>query len=128
MTDYTLDVAKWRCGGDGPNRLGEGKTRMLNNEGFSCCLGQFAKQVGVADYLLGWGTPGDVANAKGNIYDPIFVHEDKGLTENTTLARLLMAINDNEDTAPREKITRIREELEAEGHTLTVLNEDMLPP
>lgn len=129
MTDYILDVAKWRCGGNGPNRLGTGHTEMLNEEGFSCCLGQFAKQFGVTDdCLLNKLSPDDVASDTGHIYDPGFVDDGRGSMENTLIASLLMRINDNDCTAPREKIARIRKELEADGHTLTVLNEDMLPP
>ncbi len=56
MKKLVLDVTKWRSGGDpvkyhpgrqtpNPNALGQGPTKLLNHEGFSCCLGQFAPQL-----------------------------------------------------------------------------------
>lgn len=42
----TIDCAKWRCGGASPETsLGFGDTRMLNDEGYMCCLGQLSLQL-----------------------------------------------------------------------------------
>lgn len=47
----TLDLKKWRCGGDygvkGESSLGRGETELLNKQGCMCCLGQFAEQAGI---------------------------------------------------------------------------------
>lgn len=34
MKTLILDYNTWRCGGDGINKLGEGNTSLLNNQGF----------------------------------------------------------------------------------------------
>lgn len=49
-----LDRSNWRCGSQGnyPFRHGDGLTSMLNEEGFRCCLGQFAQQCGVPDEVM----------------------------------------------------------------------------
>ena len=124
--EYILDVAKWRCGGDfdEPNHLGEGPTYMLNDEGYMCCLGQFAKQAGVEDIeLTERGTPGAVSRGLGKVYDPLFI--DKHYT-NQAIVEKLIHVNDDPLIYPTQKIQMIRELLEEEGHTLKVVNEDIL--
>ena len=125
--EYILDVAKWRCGSQGPFMLGEGRTLMLNEEGYMCCLGQFAAQKGVGlDRLLDKGSPAYLKS----MYDESFCivpygyHPDD--TFNTDLAASLMSVNDNDTTTPEEKIQIIRKKLEEHGHTLKVINEDLL--
>lgn len=36
---FTVKLSRWRTGDVGPERTGKGKTRLLNDEGFMCCLG-----------------------------------------------------------------------------------------
>lgn len=44
----TLDLNKWRCGGDnGPYKWGDGETCLLNDNNKMCCLGQFGLQCGL---------------------------------------------------------------------------------
>lgn len=125
---YILDVSKWRCGeGDEKenktNNLGFGQTELLNDEGYMCCLGQFAKQVGVSDSSLkGNAVPSDV----GFVYDETFVEEIVTGYKDKSLANILMNINDNEDTSIEEKIQLIKEELEECGHSLKVVNLEYL--
>ena len=127
MSEYQLDVSKWRCGNESePNSFfGKGDTAMLNHEGYMCCLGQFAKQKGVAEHLLLDEATPECANSN---YDPAFCFFglDDEEYENTNLAYTLMKINDDPTSTPKEKIDSIRKELEKEGHTLTVINEHLL--
>jgi len=126
---YILDVSKWRCGEDGQYRLHKGRTKMLNTKGYMCCLGQFAEQLGIdAEDLEGADAPRNVAANLGRRYDPEMVHFLRGGDSifNTRLAKDLMDINDNEDDKPLEKIDNIRNRLEEEGHTLEVINENLL--
>ena len=50
--EFVIDVNTWRCGADYlvlenmDAGLGFGPTRLLNKEGFMCCLGQIARQIG----------------------------------------------------------------------------------
>jgi len=41
----TIDRSKWRCGDDGRERAGVGSTRLLNREGYMCCLGFITRAV-----------------------------------------------------------------------------------
>lgn len=127
--DYTLDIATWRSGWFGQYQHGEGIVRMLNNEGFSCCLGQFALQRGLSQELLfHCAGPNDVAmflreEGKEFQYDSNFV--DVG-GEHTALASALIFANDDENSTARERVENIRTALENAGHTLTVINEHLL--
>lgn len=121
--EYILDIAKWRCGYNSNHALGEGGTLMLNKEGYSCCLGQFALQKGVEQYvLLNRGTPVGCCLD----YDPNFVKMDNENLINTTLSIELMDINDSTETTPKEKIQLIKQKLAEHGLALKVVNEDLL--
>mgnify|MGYP000274162414 CR=1 FL=1 len=118
LNTYTLDVSKWRCGIDGDQALGFGFTCMLNKNGYSCCLGQFAQQKGVSSALMsGLAYPYRI----GYQYDTRFVSEHLG---NTTLASDLAAVNDNIHTTPAEKVAKIRGLLAMTGAELVVIDPD----
>lgn len=130
MTNYVLDVSKWRCGDTSVKALGEGTTHMLNHEGYSCCLGQFALQQGVtSEELLDRAAPENVARALCNkVYDAAFVSECASRNhrvEGTELSNDLIRINDSHNTSYQEKIVSIREKLEEHGHSLTVINDPL---
>lgn len=150
---YVLSLSKWRCGGDGSlgpddavpvNELhfmrGEGSTKLENVEGFSCCLGQFARQVisesndyqlkevcngtlwknnpeSLADFLASYDLSG--------VYDSTFVNkrasDDVGDYTNTKLAYTLMDINDDPRSPVAMKIHLIKTNLAKHGHTLEVV-------
>lgn len=125
---YTLNVAKWRCGGySEENQLGQGFTEMVNKQGYSCCLGQFASRKVPKKNLLEMSTPADVAHSAGTLYDTAFVSADPyGHYSSTSLACTLMEINDDQETTPEEKITEIRKLLKTCGFQLRVINRDLL--
>lgn len=111
-----LDCSKWRCGGDGVNKLGNGFTNLLNKEGFSCCIGQWSKQQGATDVEL-----------KNQIYPsglsfkiPLFTEKKSGF--NSSLANDCMIINDDTATTPNMKISQLRDRLKQEGIKLKVIN------
>lgn len=121
---YVLDVAKWKCGRTGRNALGDGLTGLLNPEGFSCCLGQFAQQMGVPEkYLKGCSYPSSVSRKDQAFlnYDESFIHEgfDTDLTECCT------RINDDTLTTVREKIAMLEIVLNQNGHELEVINQQL---
>lgn len=128
MTTYTLDVSKWRCGGESrTNSLGIGPTKMLNQQGYMCCLGQFSGQD--PDALLDEATPACVAKViGGEAYDSNFVirYKVSGNYEPTDLAGDLMEVNDDKLTSPAEKVEQIRALLAQEGHELMVIDEQNL--
>lgn len=54
----TVDRSKWRCGGVTPTRHGEGRTLLLNSEGYQCCLGFACEQMGLERHqLINVGAP-----------------------------------------------------------------------
>lgn len=115
-----LDYSKWRCGGDGEaseNVLGEGTTHLLNNFGFSCCLGQWSRQLGASDDdLLDKGDPSELI-----FRIPIFL--SSGLPHcNSKLANDCIDVNDHMATTPEEKIEKLSKILAKEGIELEVIN------
>ncbi len=139
MTDYVLDISKWRCGDSGKhlvNALHPSEiTSMMNSTGHMCCLGQFAKNMGVSLEILRRSTsPCGVVNCltyrTGNIYDDNFVVlSDTGRVIygiNTPLADQLMRINDDTETTIEAKIKNIGDTLVTNGHSLTVVGYDWL--
>jgi hypothetical protein len=154
-TEYTLDIAKWRCGGDVWNvcknsrySTGEGETSLRNNEGYMCCLGQFAYQVvseedadptehyfphELADAFLERYFPHQLAGALLKVYDPNFVTYNSGCGVNvsyfddTKLAKDCADINDSKTTTVMEKVRKLSELLADEGITLLVKNAHLIP-
>lgn len=130
--DYKLDLSTWRCGGREHSAflrtncsLGVGETQMLNAEGYSCCLGQFASQKGVdGSDLIDQPEPHLVARRIGKLYDRAFVRYCKDAIQRTYLTQLAsecIAINDNPETTVERKIELLRAALARKGHTLTVI-------
>lgn len=123
--NYTLDLARWRCGRYGPfgtHSLGAGDTLMLNSSGYECCMGQFARQKGVPEeHLLNAAEPQSVAIRMGKIYDRAFVRKPGRIYRHTALGFKLLEINDDPNATIEQKIILIREALAKKGHTLTVL-------
>ncbi len=121
---FTLDVNKWRCGSSSmepSNRKGEGKTRMLNTEGYMCCLGQFALQEGCTPAeILDTQTPSGV----NRFYSKIFQNPNENNFGNSisVLSGDLMHINDSPGMKVSTKIRNIRKILKQEDHTLRVIN------
>jgi|SRR6478736_2298948 len=107
-----LDYSKWRCGANGSNSVGEGFTMMLNNEGYSCCLGLFSKQYNVPDcYLIDFGTPDHLVNH--GIQIPLFTNP---------FVCAAVQINDDPNTTPEQKISSIGSMLKRHGIELEVIN------
>lgn len=123
IKEYTLYINLWRCGGEGSHRLGSGYTRMLNDEGYMCCLGQFALQAGASPaMIMDTIDPIDVATRKGVAYDHnMVVVGENGEFENSLLAQYLVELNDSEWLQVHEKIKCIRKVLLAHGINLKVV-------
>lgn len=125
--NFKLNVAKWRCGWfsifdkDSISGNGEGDTLLLNQEGYSCCLGQFGQQLGIEDSdLLNKTQPQEVSAYE----DSIFVDALWG--DNSRLSEDLMDINDDDETSTWTKAMKIRSRLKRNGHTLQIVNARLL--
>ena len=124
---YELDVSKWKSGNehlDPDNVWGVGITALLNDDGYMCCLGQFALQKGVApETLLNKDDPNDI----DVIYDENFqMINDLNELINTPFANHLIQHNDRCGLTPLERINKIRSELRFYGHDLIIKNEHLL--
>ena len=104
-----LDVSKWRCGGSGSQvkvagdkgiGLGIGNTRLLNQEGYMCCLGQWISQLHPDIKILDVGEPSDLDEPN------TFAIKDG---ENTDFANRAIIINDNERYTVEEKIDGLKQ-------------------
>lgn len=110
-----LDYSTWRCGGDGPNKLGTGIVALLNGDGCMCCLGQWSRQLDVTDdELMDKGEPSEL-----DTLIPLFVEDGK---RNTGLAIEAIGINDDSETTPEYKIIELTRLLATEGILLEVIN------
>ena len=113
--DYLIiDRAKWRTGGDSRIQTGEGSTKLLNNDGFMCCLGFRCHQMGIPKKdLLGKGCPEQLAN---NWTIPDLIDSVVGYdTDFTTTA---IEINDSDAITQEEREKEITEHFATIGVTV----------
>ena len=110
-----LDYNTWRCGSEGVNKVGEGSTLLLNNQGFLCCLGQFSPQLNDKIKMIdmeGLGEPHDLAVEIDLLVtldeDNIFYGLDN-YAQDTEITERAIGINDEVLTTPLEKIVLLKE-------------------
>lgn len=112
-----LDYDQWKCGGHSQNSLGSGLTKLLNSEGYMCCLGQFSLQFEVTEKeILHRTNPCDI-----NKYIPL-LNEKINRSENTEFSEKAVAINDTFKTTPLEKIEQLTSLCHRYDYELVVLN------
>ncbi len=136
MKKLTLDYNKWICGGplcNSPlsnkrkeNCLGSGYTRLLNMQGYMCCLGQFLSQCNIPNnILLNRSAPSDI----NKIVEPF--NEKSGYSiRDSDFSLECMIINDNQRTTISEKTNLLKKicqeyqiELELVNFPQEILNE-----
>lgn len=134
---FVIDRSKWRCGDDGEHQVGIGDTQMLNAEGYMCCLGQVARQLGVPDVdLIDHGEPCDCGQ-----WDSVEVEYDDGdwytdyvrkdtpellamdevmhkKVRGAVLEYYAIKTNDNKDTTPEEKEAALKDLFAEAGHEI----------
>ena len=105
---FTVDRSKWRCGGStnevSPNKVGKGVTMLKNPQGYKCCLGFCAEQLGIdiPDFAA---EPQELECEDENC----LIRFEDGCIENSDLSEDAMSINDAEDTTPQEKEIKLIE-------------------
>jgi hypothetical protein len=64
MKQLVIDRSKWRTGNDGEHQTGEGDTRLINKQGYMCCLGFYMRDLANVDenVLLNEETPAHAAH------------------------------------------------------------------
>ena len=96
--DYlVIDRPKWRTGNEGLNKTGIGETKLLNEEGYMCCLGMRCYQMGVkkTDLVL--------ANSPIDLSGLYTIPQLLKGGSNSILSQMAIDINDNSITTPEEK-------------------------
>jgi hypothetical protein len=125
MQTLTLDYSKWRCGGaeeidTNTNVLGKGSTRLMNTEGFMCCLGQFALQLDFSKgEIMHEMRPCSLRRKMGEFNRRV---ANGNYYEDTKLSVDCIEINDNTDTTPAEKIKQLAALLAQNNIELKVIN------
>ena len=125
--NFILDKSKWICGRpssnippERSNCLGEGSTKLLNEKGYMCCLGQCMYQV-----IEGHNKSVSVLFDKESPEETDFLcppfNKLYGSIVNTRLAGDAMFINDAIDTTVDEKIELLQQLFTDHGHTLEVV-------
>jgi hypothetical protein len=116
-----LDYSKWRCGGDGENKLGEGPVALCNSLGFMCCLGQWSLQIGADENaIMDKGEP-----QEASIVNPLLTIYDGECLHASTFSSEAIGINDDDTTTPEYKINKLRELCLIEGVKLEVTNQPL---
>jgi len=122
-----LDYDKWICGKPDINTirencLGEGATRLLNEQGEMCCLGQFSDQAGVCNEdMYGVGGPQSIRGHKTTIVGLTKPRKKTGVSH-TLLALSAMSLNDNMQYTVSEKAQHIKELFAKNGYEVTLKN------
>ena len=95
--EVVIDRSKWRTGYCGKNRTGEGDIRLLNNEGYKCCLGFICGRLkkGIKDFFA--------PNELDYVVKDLSHKDIDGCIYDTDLTEKAIEINDNSDTTPQEK-------------------------
>jgi hypothetical protein len=124
MKELILKKSEWICGFPSSRRpiencMGEGETRLCNDQGFMCCLGQFSLQI---DPTL------QTRDLKAAHYPAALKKIIDGLTEaaeeggicNTELSQKAASINDDELTTVEQKINLLTELFAKHGYKIIV--------
>lgn len=115
--EFTVDRSKWRCGGNGPNQNGVGETQLLNDQGYMCCLGFVAKQLGAQQT--------DIYKVECPQYVPRFIGnilvDDDGM--DSLLTNRAMSINDFPSTSKEQKEQHLIQLFAEEGNSIKFIGE-----
>jgi hypothetical protein len=124
-TKFTIDCSVWRCGAyseDDAIRLGSGPTELLSEDGYMCCLGQVALQLGVPkEDLLHRQVPQDMSeeNRKKAV---ILLYSDgigdDPLKAPSRLSRKAVNINDDMFMSVSDKMENLTNLFKEEGFEL----------
>lgn len=95
---FTIELSKWRSGRFSMTQTGSGLTKLLNHEGYMCCLGFCALQIGYSiEDIKNKDMPSDILQ-EDLVPNPLVV-ECYNLfhsSGNSELSKEAMFINDSE--------------------------------
>jgi len=123
---FTVDRSKWRCGGANvwdckkapwadidPSVLGQGGTFLRNRQGYKCCLGFVAEQLG-AKGLTDKEFPRTVHPTHKKKLEGVLTYEGN----HTVLTVLSMRINDSNKINKKQRESQLRELFKEHGHRM----------
>lgn len=113
---FVIDRSTWRCGGESRDKHGKGRTSLLNNDGYMCCLGQVCQQLGQMNILNI-----DAPSILEIEIEPLTIKEGN-YTSDTELSDLAMSINDNSEYSRIERERLLSELFSSFGHEITFIN------
>jgi len=105
---------KWRTGDDAPGlHTGEGTTSLLNEEGFMCCLGFAAKQIGKIsnEKIRHYGEPDDI----GTVISPLTEKNEAGFICNTKFTGDCIKVNDDTKITRKQRERKLIDKFNATG-------------
>ncbi len=133
MEKLIIDRARWRTGGDNIPNTGIGKTRLLNEEGYMCCLGFACEQSGVPkDVILDKASPSCISEESEEFtheYDEALLNSRllsqnvKGFFINSDLSETAMNINDSISLTIERREFEIEELFGGYGIKVEFINE-----
>ena len=108
---FTVDLKRWRCGGNyyTENILGKGITSLLNSEGYMCCLGFACLAAGIeTERIFNKPVPMSLRQVIPNLTTSIPYH-GATMIINTDFSSEATRINDNPVTTSQEKMGALKE-------------------
>ncbi len=121
---FTINRSTWRFGGYDKYKQ-FGLTKLLNTQGYMCCLGSISEQCGVPRKdLLNIDYPYDLLSQHHDLVS--FLREkptNSIFANNTFLAQQAANINDNSNISNEERETRLIELFKTEGYTISFTGE-----
>lgn len=116
---FVIDRSTWRCGGDKkPSKKGRGDTRLLNKQGFMCCLGSCALQVGAdKTSIKNFYLPKDT-----KLVLPVLTKEENNgdwkFVKDSKLSYTAVCINDRDDISQKEREHKLKMLFKRNHHEL----------
>lgn len=115
-----IDRAKWRTGGDSPNKTGVGTTYLKNTHGYKCCLGFICEAVMPELNINAIGQPGDLHSPIDGLNIPLYDKNDSYC--DTQLSHEAMRINDDGSLLLFEKELKLQELFKDSPYELEFVN------
>ena len=118
MKQLIIDRKKWRTGGDLFTE--KGLTKLLNKEGYMCCLGFYSLQIGnkTEEEILNMTCPYQVEDKTGI---ESLVTQYNGV--NSSFAHDAIEINDNDLISNEDREQRLIELFKENGVEISFINE-----
>ena len=119
--EFVVKRSKWRAGDDGVNAIGKGETNLLNEEGFMCCLGHCALQLGAKKSEIdGQAMPKDILDKNDAFkYVPILNVKKGEFINDSKLSEQAATINDDDKLTTEQRERKLKSLFSKFKHSIT---------